>query len=130
MQFKREKIFYSVYFIVILSYLIAQGTILRYLKEIATRDYMPGRLWIRFYIGAILCGTLLGLEHLFNYINKDGKWKVNRTKLIFLEFPIIILNILHWDPLLIEACTAFNISMPLFMSPVYHIFCYAILIAR
>lgn len=54
------------------------------------RPYFTNMLMIVFYGGI---GLILGLEHLFTEIEKEGKWKINLPRIILIGIPSLYFSL-------------------------------------
>ncbi|GFP75606.1 hypothetical protein [Clostridium fungisolvens] len=84
---------YFLYAVVFFCYIVLSNKLLiSFNKEKQmTFQIMPLILWSMFIF--ILLGLLLGLEKLILERKKDGNWKINLPKLIFLGIPFLYLSL-------------------------------------
>ncbi|WP_261856880.1 hypothetical protein [Clostridium folliculivorans] len=84
---------YFVYAVVFFCYIVLSNKLLISVdkEKQMTFQVMPLILWSMFIF--ILLGLLLGLEKLILESKKDGRWKINLPKLIFLGIPSLYFSL-------------------------------------
>lgn len=84
---------YLSYSVLLLFYIIFGNTVLVYFRNQAqmTFKYLPYMLWS--IVIFIVLGLLLGLESFLLEKRKEGKWKVNLPKLLFLGIPSLYFSV-------------------------------------
>jgi hypothetical protein len=84
---------YFIYAVVLICYLTISNSLLRYLIEQRgiTFSILPLMIWSTIIF--TIFGVLLGLEKLVLEIRKEGKWKINLPKVIFLGVPSLYFSI-------------------------------------
>lgn len=78
---------YFVYSVLLLGYIILSNKILIYMgnQKETTYEVLPIMIWST--IIAIVLGLLLGLEQLLLQKRKEGSWRINLPKVVFLGIP-------------------------------------------
>ncbi|MDP4144952.1 MAG: hypothetical protein Q8936_10805 [Bacillota bacterium] len=100
---KNKWLVYCGYAVLILGYIIVANKILAYQYNLMKNsfDLLPFIIW-SIILYAVL-GVLFGLEKLICEIRKDGSWKINLPKLIFLGIPSFLISLsillLHYPPI-------------------------------
>jgi len=119
---KQSWLWYFIYAVVFLCYIIFSSKLLVYLQSLTARTFKLYTSWS--IVIFVVLGLLLGLEKLLSETRKEGKWKVNLPKILFLGIPSLYFSmslffyISHIDffDYLIPMCIQSNISsfMPIF----------------
>lgn len=88
---------YLAYSVVIITLLILRTYALERYDAYRSREFE-----INFGLAAIgviiniTIGLVLGAEHLFNEIKKEGTWKINLPKVILIGLPSLCLSLIFW----------------------------------
>ncbi|RII36139.1 hypothetical protein D2A34_01835 [Clostridium chromiireducens] len=90
---KNNWLMYSIYSIVLLCYIIFSSKILIYEKEQFQRTFNNVPLIIWSIVIFIVLGLLLGLEKFLSEKKKDGRWKVNLSRLVLLGIPSLYFSL-------------------------------------
>ena len=84
---------YLAYGVLLICYLIFSGKFLTYIEnpKIATFNNWPSIIWS--IVLSVVLGLLLGLESFILETRKEGNWKVNWPKVLFLVLPSLYFSI-------------------------------------
>jgi uncharacterized membrane protein YhaH (DUF805 family) len=84
---------YFVYAVVLVFYMILSDKILESIVKESQRTFnmLPYMIWSS--IAFVILGVLLGLEKFMLERKKEGKWKVNLPKVLFLGIPSLYFSI-------------------------------------
>ncbi|GFZ32960.1 hypothetical protein CSC2_34860 [Clostridium zeae] len=84
---------YFLYAVLFFCYIVLSNKLLLSIDKEKQMTYqiMPLILWSMFIF--ILLGLLLGLEKLILELRKNGSWKINIPKLVFLGIPALYLSL-------------------------------------
>lgn len=84
---------YFIYAIVLVVYMILSNKILENIIKQSQRTFnmLPYMIWSS--IAFVILGLLLGLEKFMLERKKEGKWKVNLPKILFLGIPSLYFSI-------------------------------------
>lgn len=81
---KKDWLIYSIYGLVLLIYIFISDKLLIMLDNIANSTYNSMPLNIVSMFIFIILGMLIGINHLFSEVKKQGIWKINLAQLILI----------------------------------------------
>jgi len=112
---KNNWLLYFVYAVILLCYIIFSDKMLVYVNKQSqiTYDALPFMLWS--IVIFVVLGLLLGLERFLLEARKQGNWKVNLPKILFLGIPSLYFSIgvfIYYCPIdFIRQTLAYPISL-------------------
>lgn len=108
--------FYSIFFLIILSYIIGMGVVLHQMNMIVRKTFDFHIFYFIEIIILLLFGFILGVEQFYNQWKKRGKWHADKVKILFLGLPAFVLVIWNLGPFLLMGFSV-NISFPMLSYP-------------
>jgi uncharacterized membrane protein YhaH (DUF805 family) len=90
---KKYWLLYFIYAVVLVCYMIFSDEILENIIKQSQRTFnmLPYMIWSS--VAFVILGLLLGLEKILLERKKEGKWKVNLPKVLFLGIPSLYFSI-------------------------------------
>ncbi len=113
---------YAIYMVVLIFAFLLSNYILTYLQELTRKTFQPLPYFTFSIVLYVVLGALLGSEHLFIEIKKQGKWRINIPKLIFLGIPSLVCVF----PILFYPLIHSLLNNPALISVIQVIFGYAV----
>lgn len=111
MKLKNVK-FYSIYFLVILSFIIIMGVLLHRVSMETMKSFNIQFLMALTFLVSVVFGFILGFDQLYNHWQKLGKWHIDILRLLSLGLPSLILVVWNTGPIMLSRFIP-NISLSL-----------------
>lgn len=108
--------FYSIFFLIILAYVIGMGVVLHQMNMIVRKTFDFHIFYMIEIIILLLFGFILGFEQFYNQWKKSGEWHIDKIKILFLGLPALVLVVCNIGPFLLMGFSI-NVSFPMLSYP-------------